>query len=59
MLETAAKNVPNKTLNTGLGPGMFAANEPQRAKLRFSPEHARRIGAEHMFLRYIDRFSVI
>jgi hypothetical protein len=43
LLETAAKDVPNKTLDTVLGPGygIFAGEKLEGARLPFSPERAR------------------
>ncbi len=48
LLEKAAREVPNKTLDTVLGPGygIFAGDELQWARLRFSPERARWVAAE-------------
>jgi predicted DNA-binding transcriptional regulator YafY len=49
LLETAAKDVPNKTLETVLGPGygIFAGDKLEWARLRFSPERARWVASEH------------
>lgn len=49
LLERAAKDVPNKTLDSVLGPGygIFAGGAVQTARLRFSPERARWVASEH------------
>ncbi|MBD5804160.1 hypothetical protein AZOA_36030 [Azoarcus sp. Aa7] len=49
LLETAAKDVSNQTLDTVLGPGygIFAGSTLQWARLRFSPERARWVATEH------------
>jgi len=49
LLGTPANDVPNKTLDTVLGPGygIFAGSKLQWAKLRFTPERARWVASEH------------
>jgi len=49
LVETAAREVPNRTLDTVLGPGygIFAGDELQWARLRFSAERARWVASEH------------
>ena len=49
LLERSAKDVPNKTLDSVLGPGygIFAGGAVQTARLRFSPERARWVAHEH------------
>ena len=49
LLERNAKDIPDKTLDTVLGPGygIFAGSALQIARLRFSPERARWVASEH------------
>lgn len=49
LLETPAKDVENKALDSVLGPGygIFAGDALQWARLRFSPERARWVASEH------------
>lgn len=49
LLERTAREVPGHTLDTILGPGygIFAGTELHWARLRFSPERARWVAAEH------------
>ncbi|AYH45833.1 YafY family protein [Azoarcus sp. DN11] len=49
LLDTVAKDIPNQTLDTVLGPGygIFAGNELRWARLRFSAERARWVATEH------------
>ena len=49
MLDRAAKEVSDEALSAVLGPGygIFAGNQLQIARLRFSPERARWVATEH------------
>lgn len=49
LLKTPAHDIPNARLDTILGPGygIFAGTAVQTARLRFSPERARWVAAEH------------
>lgn len=49
LIDRAAKEMTNKTLDTILGPGygIFAGDKLQWAKLRFSPERARWVASEY------------
>lgn len=49
LLERSAKDVPDQTLDSVLGPGygIFAGGTVQTARLRFSPERARWVATEH------------
>lgn len=49
LLERNARDVPNQTLDSVLGPGygIFAGDAVQTARLRFSPERARWVAHEH------------
>ena len=48
ILETAAKNIPDKTLDAvlGAGYGIFSGRKVQWAKLRFSPQRSRWVKSE-------------
>jgi predicted DNA-binding transcriptional regulator YafY len=48
IVETPAKNVPDKTLDSvlGAGYGIFSGRKVQWAKLRFSPERSRWVKSE-------------
>lgn len=59
LLDRAAKDVSDKTLNSALGPGygIFAGNRLQVACLRFSPERARWVATEHWHPAQASRFE--
>ena len=59
LLERPAKEVANDTLDTVLGPGygIFTGDRLQWARLRFSPERARWVAAEHWHPRQKGAFE--
>lgn len=59
ILDQTAKDVSEKALDTALGPGygIFAGDQLQIARLRFSPERARWVSTEHWHPSQVSRFE--
>ena len=59
ILERVAKDVSEKALDTAFGPGygIFAGDQLQIARLRFTPERARWVSTEHWHPSQVGRFE--
>ncbi len=59
IIEQAARNVPEKTLDAvlGAGYGIFSGRRVQRARLRFTPERARWVAQEQWHPKQKARFD--